>query len=293
MLSSKLLKEIKLIEIRARKLAGELFAGSYKSVFHGQGVEYSDVRTYQEGDSIRFIDWNIMARSGRLMVKKFQEEREHTLILTIDQNSLLDFGSRKQTKKHLVATFAASIALSAVKNNDRVGLIIFGKSIIKFLGPQKGKAHVFKIIQEILSYQNSNQPTNFHKCFSFLGQKFKKTTVTFMISDHWVNLPLNHLQALHERHDIIAVSALDLIEKKLPKSGIMKLIDPTTKQILRLDLGNSKLRDAYKKNRQKEKQNRENQLKKYGIDHITIMTHQSLFKPLLKFFYYRQQKTHR
>lgn len=291
MLSPEITRQIRLIEIQSRRLAGELFAGSYKSVFHGQGTEYSDLREYQEGDDIRFIDWNVMARTDRLMVKKYQEDRQHTVLFSIDQASLIPFGSRIQTKQQLIASFTTSIALSAQKNNDKVGLCVFSDRIEHYLPPQRGKAHLLRLLLTLLRYKANDRPTHFDQAFSFLVERHKRSAVNFLLSDRWQNLNKQRLGKLHQRHDVIAVRPLDPLEKRLPAAGLQVLQDPRTGRQLTLDLNNHRLRERYQQTMTSKYLAQAQLFKRLGIDLIDLETDAPLSGPLMKFF--RQREAHR
>src|SRR5580692_4562571 len=237
MLTRDLLKKIRKIEIVTERLVRDRMAGQYHSVFKGSGIAFSEVRQYMAGDDIRMIDWNVSARMNEVYVKLFTEEREMTVLLLVDMSASGRFGSRVQEKRELAAEIAAVIAFSAIRNNDRVGLVIFTDDVEHFVPPKKGKKHVLRVISEILSFQPRSRRTNLATALQFVGRIARRRAVTFLISD-FLAPPATYERALRitaRRHDLVPVSVTDPLEHALPNVGLVELEDPETGEIVVFD----------------------------------------------------------
>ncbi len=285
-----LLKKVKQIEINTRNIVNEVFSGEYHSVFKGRGMEFAEVREYQPGDDIRLIDWNVTARMGHPFVKLFQEERELTVMLLVDVSSSGAFGTEQQLKREVAAELSAVLAFSAIKNNDKVGLIIFSDRIEKFIPPRKGKSHVLRVIREILFYRPRDATTNINEALQFLSRVIKRKSTVFLISDFLAEDFKKSLQIANKKHDIIAVSIVDPREVALPNAGMIELEDAETGESIVVDTTSSQLRDEFHLNAMKQREELKSLFQSIGVDHINIFTNQSYVEPINKFFKMRAKR---
>ena len=227
--TSDLLKRVRQIEIKTRGLSNNIFAGQYHSAFKGKGMSFSEVREYQYGDDVRDIDWNVTARYNKPFVKVFEEERELTVMLLIDVSNSLDFGTVKQLKKDMVTEIAATLAFSAIQNNDKIGVIFFSDRIEKFIPPKKGRKHILYIIRELLDFKPESKRTDIKTAVEYLTNVIKKRCTTFMISDFIdENDFRNALTIANRKHDIVAIKVYDSRMAELPDVGLMKVRDAET-----------------------------------------------------------------
>src|SRR3989338_391494 len=247
MIPKEVLKQVRHIEITATKLVNDLFGGEYESVFKGRGMEFAEVREYVPGDDIRTIDWNVTARSQHPFVKKFVEERELTVIFVVDASRSLQFASRDKLKSTVAAELAGLLAFSAVKNNDKVGLLIGTDRIEKYIPPKKGKSHVLRVVREILYYKPTAKRTNLRVALEHLYRILTRSAVIFVISDFLDSGYEKALKILHQKHDLIAVQIVDQREQKLPSCGWLELQDAETKETLLINTNDSKFRNQYVK----------------------------------------------
>ncbi len=285
-----LLKKVKQIEISTRNIVNEVFSGEYHSVFKGRGMEFAEVREYQPGDDIRLIDWNVTARMGHPFIKLFQEERELTVMLLVDVSSSGSFGTEKQLKREVAAELSAVLAFSAIKNNDKVGLIIFSDRIEKFIPPRKGKSHVLRVIREILFYKPRDAATNINEALEFLSRVIKRKSTVFLISDFLAEDFKKSLQIANKKHDIIAVSIVDPREVVLPDAGMIELEDAETGETIVIDTTSAQLRDEFHINAMKQREELKSLFQSIGVDHINIFTDQSYVQPINKFFRMRAKR---
>ncbi|APF18030.1 DUF58 domain-containing protein [Caldithrix abyssi] len=285
-----LLKKVKQIEISTRNIVNEVFSGEYHSVFKGRGMEFAEVREYQPGDDIRLIDWNVTARMGHPFIKLFQEERELTVMLLVDVSSSGSFGTEKQLKREVAAELSAVLAFSAIKNNDKVGLIIFSDRIEKFIPPRKGKTHVLRVIREILFYKPRDAATNINEALEFLSRVIKRKSTVFLISDFLAEDFKKSLQIANKKHDIIAVSIVDPREVALPNAGMIELEDAETGETIVIDTTSGQLRDEFHINAMKQREELKSLFQSIGVDHINIFTDQSYVQPINKFFRMRAKR---
>ncbi|MHB2147605.1 DUF58 domain-containing protein [Calditrichota bacterium LG25] len=285
-----LLKKVKQIEISTRNIVNEVFSGEYHSVFKGRGMEFAEVREYQPGDDIRLIDWNVTARMGHPFIKLFQEERELTVMLLVDVSSSGSFGTEKQLKREVAAELSAVLAFSAIKNNDKVGLIIFSDRIEKFIPPRKGKSHVLRVIREILFYKPRDAATNINEALEFLSRVIKRKSTVFLISDFLAEDFKKSLQIANKKHDIIAVSIVDPREVVLPDAGMIELEDAETGETIVIDTTSGQLRDEFHVNAMKQREELKSLFQSIGVDHINIFTDQSYVQPINKFFRMRAKR---
>ncbi len=285
-----LLKKVKQIEISTRNVVDEVFSGEYHSVFKGRGMEFSEVREYQLGDDVRNIDWNVTARSGHPYVKIFEEERELTVVLMVDVSSSGNFGTTHQLKREIAAELSAVLAFSAIKNNDKVGLLIFSDKIEKFIPPRKGKQHVLRVIREILFYKPQEAKTDLSVALEYLSRLLKRKSTVFLISDFLTEQYEKALQMANKKHDIIAVSITDPREITLPDAGMVELEDAETGETLLVDTGNAQIRSEFYEQSGGRQRELSGFFKSIGVDHINIRTDRSYVDPINKFFKMRAKR---
>ena len=293
-----ILKKVRQIEIRTRQLVSDSMAGSYHSVFKGSGMNFDEVREYVAGDEIRTIDWNVTARTGTPHVKKFVEERELTIMLLIDISGSGDFGSAEISKRELMAELGSVLAFSAVRNNDKVGLILFSDFIELYIPPNKGRSHILRVIREILYYQPRGRQTNLFVPLDFVTKVNKRKAVTFLISDYC--LSGNYEQQLSElktkltickrHHDLISVVVADPHEEQLPDCGRLTIEDAETGRQVELNTSNPRVRQRWYEAAKDRRQKLHRTLAAAGVDRLNIYTHQSYIGPLLSFFGARKRR---
>jgi uncharacterized protein (DUF58 family) len=294
-LPTEFLKKIQEIEIRTKTLVNTLFAGDYKSSFKGRGIEFLDVREYLPGDDIRTIDWKVTARFGKPYVKKYAEERELIVILVVDASGSERFGTRRQLKLEQAASIAATLAFSAVRNNDKVGLLFFTDKVEKFIPPRKGRFHVLRLIRDILYFSPEGKATDPVLALEFLMHILKRRAIVFFISDFigdcfktdLIRIPLG---VAAKRHDLVALTINDPSEDDLPNIGLVELEDAETGEILTIDTRDKNLRDRYHLYRQQKYEERERLFKMMGIDHIDVKTSEDFSNKLHKFFQVRARR---
>ena len=283
--TSEIIKKVRKIEIKTRGLSSNIFAGQYHSAFKGRGMAFSEVREYQFGDDVRDIDWNVTARFHRPYVKVFEEERELTVMLLIDVSGSLDFGTQKQMKRDMVTEIAATIAFSAIQNNDKIGVVFFSDKIEKYIPPKKGRKHILYIIRELLDFQPESKRTDVKQAVEFLSSVQTRRTTAFILSDFYVrNDFLQSLQICNRKHDIVAIQVYDQRAKELPDVGLMKVVDAETGFEQYIDTSSKRLRQAYQRywmNRQAELQDTFN---KSNVDNVSIATNEDFVKSLLMLF---------
>lgn len=283
--TQEILKKVRKIEIKARGLSSNIFAGQYHSAFKGRGMAFSEVREYQYGDDIRDIDWNVSARFHRPYVKVFEEERELTVMLLIDVSGSLDFGTRKMTKKDMVTEIAATLAFSAIQNNDKIGVIFFSDKIEKYIPPKKGRKHILFIIREMLDFNPESAKTNVKNAIDFLNNVLKRHCTAFLMSDFYVQEDFrNALTICNRKHDVVALQVYDQRAKTLPNVGLMRVKDAETGHEMYIDTSDKRLRRAhqmYWMNRQK---TLEDIFHKSNVDNISIATDEDYVKALMQLF---------
>jgi len=290
MIPKEILKKVKRIEIQTRGVVNDVFSGEYHSVFKGRGMEFSEVREYQLGDDVRTIDWNGTARMGRPFVKIFEEERELTVILLVDVSSSGEFGTVQQMKGEIAAEICALLAFSAIKNNDKVGLVIFTDEVEKFVAPKKGKSHVLRVVREILYHRPKGRGTNIGKALQFLSHITHRRAVVFLVSD-FINTDYEKaLQIANRRHDIIAISITDPRERELPDVGFIELEDAETGETYLLDTTDPAVRRDIAARSKESALVREKLFRSIQVDHIDISTQQSYIEPLIRFFRMRAKR---
>lgn len=286
--TSSLLQRVRRVEIKARGLSQQLFVGQYHSAFRGRGMTFSEVRAYQVGDNVRDIDWNVTARLGDPYIKIYEEERELTVMLAVDMSASLSFGTTNETKREVVAEIAATLAFSAIENNDKVGVILFTDRIEKYIPPGKGKKHILYIIREILLFNPEGVGTDLAVPLTYLSHIVKKRATTFLISDFVTggNASSYHdaLKIASRKHDLIAIVVRDPREEELPRLGLTQFVDPESDTTQWVDLRSSSLRRAYAQGYKAAQEERRNSMKQYGIDYAEVVTGEDFVRSLLKLF---------
>ena len=288
--TSDILKRVRQIEIKTRGLSSNIFAGQYHSAFKGKGMSFSEVREYQYGDDVRDIDWNVTARQNKPYIKVFEEERELTVMLLIDVSNSLDFGSVKQMKKDMVTEIAATLAFSAIQNNDKIGVIFFSDRIEKFIPPKKGRKHILYIIRELLDFKPESKRTDIKMAVEYLTNVIKKRCVTFMMSDFIDdNDYRNALTIANRKHDIVAIQVYDRRLAELPDVGLMKVRDAETGHEQWIDTSSAKLRNAHHAWWKERQVRLAETFTKSNVDSVSVRTDQDYVKSLLNLFAKRSQ----
>lgn len=290
MTTKELLKQVKQIEIRTRGMVNEIFSGEYHSVFKGRGMEFSEVREYQPGDDIRSIDWNVTARFGHPFVKIFEEERELTVMLLVDMSGSLMFGSIDKTKQQIAAELTAVLAFSALKNNDKVGMILFTDRIEKFISPRKGKSHVLRIIRDVLSFEPQGNKTDITGALEYFHHTIKKKSIAFLISDFIDTGYEKIIKIVGKKHDLIGVVLQDPREKTLPKAGLIQMRDAETGAIRFLDTSDVNVQKWFDNRNKQIEAGRRSLFISGRIDSININTGYPYIKPLVDFFRLREKR---
>jgi uncharacterized protein (DUF58 family) len=285
-----LLKKVRQIEIKTRGMVNQIFSGEYHSVFKGRGMEFSEVREYQFGDDIRTIDWNVSARFNHPFVKVFEEERELTVMLVVDFSRSGDFGSVKQTKNEIAAEICAVLAFSAIKNNDKVGLILFTDTIEKFVPPKKGRAHILRIIRELVSFEPAGTGTNIRQALEYFNHVNKKRSIAFLISDFIDDGYDRILKIISRRHDVIAVELTDPREMTLPAAGLMILRDAETGADRWVDTSDPKLRREFEQYWKGRMAARRSMFLRSKVDSIPVRVDRPYIKPIVDFFQVRARR---
>lgn len=291
MLNRELLKKVKKIELSTRHLVNEVFGGEYHSVFKGRGMEFAEVREYTPGDDIRTIDWNVSARTGVPFVKLFEEERELTVMILVDASASGAFGTRVQMKRALAAELSAVLAFSAVKNNDKVGLIIFTDRVEKYIPPRKGRSHVLRVIREVLDHEPQHQGTSINTALEFMSRVIRKRAVTFMISDFLDNDYEKSLRQASRRHDMLSFHLQDPWEIKLPDLGIIQIHDGETGETSLINTGKKSIRKAYEERSQQRFSDLQSFFKSNGLDYLAVRTDIPYVDSLINFFRKRAMRS--
>ena len=283
--TSEIIKKVRKIEIKTRGLSSNIFAGQYHSAFKGRGMAFSEVREYQFGDDVRDIDWNVTARFHRPYVKVFEEERELTVMLLIDVSGSLDFGTQRQMKRDVVTEIAATIAFSAIQNNDKIGVVFFSDKIEKYIPPKKGRKHILYIIREMLDFQPESKRTDVKQAEEFLSSVQKRRTTAFILSDFYVRHDFQQsLQICNRKHDVVAIQVYDIRAKELPDVGLMKVVDAETGFEQYVDTGSRKLRQAYQRYWMGRQAELYETFNKSNVDHVSIATNEDFVKSLMLLF---------
>jgi uncharacterized protein (DUF58 family) len=290
MIPREILKKIRHIEIHTKRLVNDLFSGEYHSTFKGQGMEFEEVRQYQPGDDIRLIDWNVTARTGYPYIKKFREERELSVVLLVDASSSGKFGTRERFKSETAAELCALLAFSAIKNNDKVGLIIFTDRIEKFVPPQKGRSHVLRLIREILYFQPEGTGTDVEGALEYFNRVIKRKSVAFFISDFLYEDFFKALQLSNKKHDVIAMKISDPREASFENVGLIELEDAETGEVVMINTASKEFRAEFAARADEDNQNLKRNFQLINMDFINIQTGQSYIAPLVNFFKMREKR---
>lgn len=290
MTAKEIFKKVRKIEIKTRGLSNQIFAGQYHSSFKGRGMAFSEVREYQYGDDVRNIDWNVTARFNKPFVKIFEEEREMTVMLLIDVSASHQFGTTASFKKDVITEIAAVLSFSAIKNNDKVGVIFFSDHIEKFIPPKKGTTHILRIIRELVDFKAESKGTDISEALKFMTNAIKKRCTAFLISDFKSPEFINALKIANNKHDLMAVRIYDELENKLPNVGLIQVEDAETGVSQWVDTSNAGVRRYFSdKSRQQEALIKEH-FKKSGVDMAEVKTGQDYVKPLVAMFKKREAR---
>ena len=283
--TSDILKKVRKIEIKTRGLSQNIFAGQYHSAFKGRGMAFAEVREYQYGDDVRDIDWNVTARFQRPYVKVFEEERELTVMLLIDVSGSLDFGTSRQTKADMVTEIAATLAFSAIQNNDKIGVIFFSDRIEKYIPPQKGRKHILYIIREMLDFHPQSRKTDVGEAMEYLTRVMKRRCTAFVLSDFYSNSSfLNALQIANRKHDVVAIQVYDKRAKELPDVGLMRVKDAESGQEMYIDTSSKKLRQAHTRYWLEREENLRQTFVKSNVDWASVATDEDYVKAMMALF---------
>lgn len=290
MTTAELLKKVRQVEIKTRGMVNHVFSGEYHSVFKGRGMEFSEVREYTYGDDIRQIDWNVTARHNKPFIKIFEEERELTVMLVVDMSRSGDFGTVNATKHDIATEICAVLAFSAIRNNDKVGMILFSDTVEKFIAPKKGKSHILRIVRELLSFEPKGTGTNISGALEYLNHVIKKRSISFIVSDFIGTGYDNALRIVGKRHDVIAVTMSDPRERELPNVGFIKLKDAESGLERWIDTNDAQIRRTFAAYWAKHEEQLRKILLSTKVDRITIETHKPYIRPLVDFFKMREAR---
>jgi uncharacterized protein (DUF58 family) len=300
--SREILRQVRRIELRTRGLVNSLFGGEYRSVFRGQGMEFSEVRAYEPGDDVRYIDWNVTARTGEPYVKKHVEERELTVLLVVDLSGSEQFGTRGRFKAELAAELAAVLALAAIRNNDRVGLVLFSDRIEHVVPPRKGSRHAMRMIRDVLAFRPAGRGTDMAAAIDYAARLLPHRGIIFLLSDFAPAAGARAVDRAHfekvlrqvsRRHDLVAVAIADPAELALPAIGLVALEDPETGQLAYVDTSRAGVREIFNVALAKERIELRRLFRRLGIDRIDVRTDRPYVRPLLAFFRRRERRRRR
>ncbi len=290
MIPQEILKQIRRIQIFTNRTVNEVFAGEYESTFKGRGMQFDEVREYAPGDDVRTIDWNVTARMGKPYIKRYVEERELTVMILVDLSASGAFGTIGKLKNELAAELCAVLAFSAIKNNDKVGLITFTDRIERFIPPQKGTEHVLRVIRELLYSQPSHRETNIPMALDYLARVIKKKATVFLVSDFIATDLKKPLRLINKRHDLIAVAIRDRREISLPAVGLIELEDAESGEVILVDTSSKAVRRNYEQLTQQENDALHSMLRSVNVDCINISTDKPYVQELVRFFRMRERR---
>lgn len=288
--TTEVLKKVRRIEIVTKRFVNDVMAGEYHSVFKGRGMEFDEVREYQQGDDIRTIDWNVTARTGFPHVKRYVEERELTVMLMVDMSSSGEFGTTKWQKEDLATEICAVLAFSAIKNNDQVGLLLFTDRVEKFIPPKKGRRHVLRVIRELVTFRPEHHRTDMIRALDYINKVLTRKSVVFLISDFFSENIRPSLAITNRHHDLIAMTISDPREESLPAAGILEFEDAETGEMILIDTSFEYVRKKFSTEAGKEHQALLSMLRSLNIDHINLSTGREYTKPLIRFFRERARR---
>ena len=275
-----IIKKVRKIEIKARGLSQQMFSGEYHSAFKGRGMAFSEVREYQYGDDVRNIDWNVTARLAHPYVKIFEEERELTVMLLVDVSGSGRFGTQSQFKEELAAEVAATLAFSAIANNDKVGVILFSDRIEKFIPPKKGRQHILRIIRELITFRPESNGTDIAQALAYFNNIIKRRCTAFLLSDFFDRGYDDALKIAAGKHDLVALRLVDRREEHLENLGLVKFYDPESTETLWVDTGSAAVRRVVDARARQQAEQTERSMRRYGIDMATLYTGEDFVKPL-------------
>jgi uncharacterized protein (DUF58 family) len=290
MIPKEILQAVKAIEIRTRLLVNNVFAGEYGSVFKGRGMEFAEVREYLPGDDVRTIDWNVTARTGTPYVKKFTEERDQTVMFLVDASHSLDYGTVRRMKGEIAAEIAAVLAFSAIRNNDKVGAIIFTDRIELFIPPKKGKKHVLRVIREMLYFKPEGRGTDIGGALEYLSRVVRRRAVVFLLSDFVSADYSRPLRVANRRHDLVAITITDPAEDEIPPVGLIHFLDAETGEQRIVDSSDPSFREGFRERRRHVQRERTRLFRKYRVDSIDVETNRPYAEPLIAFFQRREKE---
>lgn len=290
MIPAEIIKKVRLIEIKTRHIVNNLFGGEYHSAFKGMGMEFAEVREYYPGDDIRAIDWNVTARTGKPFIKKYDEERELTVMLMIDVSASGFFGTGESLKSDVMIELASILSFSAIKNNDKVGLLLFSDQIEKFIPPQKGKWHVLRVIREMIYHKAKDQQTDISTALKHIQKVLKRKSIIFLISDFWDDSYREAMKLIHKKHDLINIQILDKAEFIIPDIGMIKLHDVENQSSMWVDTHNNQMQTIAYNHIRNKNSIFQSFCKKNKIDLISIDTSKGYVYPLEQFFNSRMKR---
>lgn len=290
MTAKEIFKKVRKIEIKTRGLSNQIFAGQYHSSFKGRGMAFSEVREYQYGDDVRNIDWNVTARFNKPFIKVFEEEREMTVMLLIDVSSSHEFGTLQSFKQDVITEISAVLSFSAIKNNDKVGVIFFSDKIEKFIPPKKGSTHILRIIRELVDFKAEHKGTDVAEALKFLTNAIKKRCTAFVISDFKSPTFTDALKIANNKHDMMAVRIFDQRENEIPNVGLIQMVDNETGQNQWVDTSDKKIRNYYASKARENESRVKEVFKKSGVDLAEVSTGQDYVKPLVAMFKKREAR---
>jgi len=290
MIPQELVHKIRQIQIYTSRAVNASFAGQYESVFKGRGMAFDEVREYSPGDDIRSIDWNVTARTGKVYIKRFVEEREMTVVFVVDLSGSGQFGTISKTKNELAAEFCAVLAFAAAKNNDKVGLLIFTDRIELYIPPKKGSRHVLRLIRELLYFKMPRRQTDISQALEYFGRVMRKRATVFLVSDFFGADFKKPLRLLNKRHDVIAVFVRDPAELKLPGVGLLELADAETAEVMLIDTSSRRFRSRYEKASAARQDELKKMLRSIKVDCINIATDRPYINDLIQFFHMRHRR---
>ena len=283
--TSEIIKKVRKIEIKTRGLSSNIFAGQYHSAFKGRGMAFSEVREYQFGEDVRDIDWNVTARFHRPYVKVFEEERELTVMLLIDVSGSLDFGTQRQMKRDMVTEIAATLAFSAIQNNDKIGVVFFSDHIEKYIPPKKGRKHILYIIRELLDFKPESRRTDVRGALEFMTSVAKRRCTAFVLSDFYDQQDFQQpLTICNRKHDVVAIQVYDQRAKTLPDVGLMRVVDAETGHEQYIDTSSRRLRQAHTQYFLQRQSKLQETFNKSNVDHVSIATNEDFVKALMLLF---------
>ena len=293
MTAREVLRKVRRIELRTRRLVDESLAGSYHSVFKGRGMEFAEVREYEPGDDVRTVDWNVSARMGHPFVKKFTEERELTVVLVVDASASGRFGTQAATKLETAAEIAALLAFSAIRNNDRVGLLLFTDRIERFVPPRKGRQHGLRVLRDLLAFEPEGRATSIRNALDVLRRVVPKRAVVFLVSDFLDGGYERTLRVVNRKHDLVAISVRDPREETLPDVGLVAVLDAETGRPAIIDTGSARVRHAYAERAKKARDVGRDIVKRAGVDLLEVSTGTDYDRSLVSFFRERARRATR